>query len=409
MGMNNITNIVKNVEGGILLEKYIIKLQEEYDKLYSITPKVADNYDAIEEELKLTEEAVINLEQQRNEAYLKFLAENSAIVKLNDNLETIEVDINNNKDAKKLRDLGAEVDSLTLKDLCPVCHQRIQDALLPGQDVYTFMSIEENIRHLNSQKQVFEYALRSHQDNKRKLDSFLSELQSKLYTLNRLAKALRNDLYSVDDEYAESVVYKKIEVSKEIEDLGNMQGDLRKSFCAMDQLSERWKKLLEEKGKLPKKGFSTEDDIKIASLRSLFVNNLSKFGYKSLTTMEQIEISKDTYLPVRENFDMKFDSSASDGIRAIWAFTLAIMQTSIRHKGNHPNILMYDEPDQHSIVMKDLKSFFDKLIENKVGQTIIALTIKDSDTEKTITDLNPDNYNIIRIEKRAFVKITEEK
>lgn len=255
---------------------------------------------------------------------------------------------------------------------------------------------------------MFEYALKSHQENKRKLDALLTELQAKLSTLNRLAKALRNDIYAVDDEYAESVVYKKIEISKEIEDLEKLQSNLQKLFFAMDMLSVRWEKYLKDKEKLPKKKFSTDDDTKITTLRNVFIKNLRKFGYKSLSTMEQIEISKDSYLPVRENFDMKFDSSASDGIRAIWAFTLALMQTSIIHKGNHPNILMYDEPDQHSIVMKDLKSFFDTIIEINVGQTIVAITIKDSDTEEAIAALNPDSYNIIRIEKRAFVRMSEE-
>lgn len=408
MGVGNITNIVKNIEGGILLEEYIAGLREEYDNLCSTEPKVSDNYEQIEEELRLTEEAIANLEQQRKVAHQKFMAENLAINKLNANLETIRVDISNNKDAKKLRDLGAEVDSLALKDICPVCHQKIQDALFPEQDAYTFMSIEENIRHLNAQEQVFEYALKSHQENKRKLDALLAELQAKLSTLNRLAKALRNDIYAVDDEYAESVVYKKIEISKEIEDLEKLQSNLQKLFSTLDMLSIRWKKYLEDKEKLPKKKFSSDDDTKITTLRNVFIKNLRKFGYKSLTTMEQIEISKDSYLPVREKFDMKFDSSASDGIRAIWAFTLALMQTSIIHKGNHPNILMYDEPDQHSIVMKDLKSFFDTIIEINVGQTIVAITIKDGDTEEAIAALKPDSYNIIRIEKRAFVKMSEE-
>ena len=209
LGVENITNILKNTEGGILLEDYLIELRKKYDSLYSTEPKVVDNYEQIEEELKLTEEAITDLERQSKEVRQKFVAENLAINKLNANLENIRVDISNNKDAKKLRDLGAEVDSLVLRDVCPVCHQKIQDTLLPEQEEYTFMSIEENIRHLNAQEQMFEYALKGHQENKRKLDDLLMEYQARLSTLNRLAKALRNDIYSVDDEYAESVVYKK--------------------------------------------------------------------------------------------------------------------------------------------------------------------------------------------------------
>lgn len=33
-------------------------------------------------------------------------------------------------------------------------------------------------------------------------------------------------------------------------------------------------------------------------------------------------------MPVIDKFDMKFDSSASDNIRAIWSYTLALLQTS---------------------------------------------------------------------------------
>ncbi len=67
---------------------------------------------------------------------------------------------------------------------------------------------------------------------------------------------------------------------------------------------------------------------KIKTLRNHFINNLRQFGYKSILNLNQIDISLESYLPVIEGFDMKFDSSASDNIRAIWAFILALLQTS---------------------------------------------------------------------------------
>lgn len=56
-------------------------------------------------------------------------------------------------------------------------------------------------------------------------------------------------------------------------------------------------------------------------------------------------------MPTIENFDMKFDSSASDHIRRIWAFTIALLQTSNAYAGNHSGMLIFDEPGQHSIVV----------------------------------------------------------
>ncbi|WP_185974032.1 hypothetical protein [Brevibacillus sp. LEMMJ03] len=55
---------------------------------------------------------------------------------------------------------------------------------------------------------------------------------------------------------------------------------------------------------------------------------------------------------------MKFDSSASDNIRAIWAFTVALFQTSHEKGGNHPGLLIFDEPAQHSIVTNDYETVF---------------------------------------------------
>lgn len=70
--------------------------------------------------------------------------------------------------------------------------------------------------------------------------------------------------------------------------------------------------------------------------------------------MDEIKLSEESYLPIIEEFDMKFDSSASDNIRAIWAYTIALMQTSIEKEGNHPGVIIFDEPNQHSIIPEDM-------------------------------------------------------
>ncbi|WP_257788845.1 hypothetical protein [Clostridium argentinense] len=41
--------------------------------------------------------------------------------------------------------------------------------------------------------------------------------------------------------------------------------------------------------------------------------------------MDEMKISEEKLLPIVNGFDMKFDSSASYNIRAIWAFTFALM------------------------------------------------------------------------------------
>lgn len=398
--------VFKGDESGPLLNGYIESLGEKYSKLSEYTPKVVDNYKEIEAELQETEATIDEFETEVSELRKAFYSENLSINKLVEELENIRVDISNNTDARKLRDLGADVGSLVLQNICPVCNQKIQDTLLPSQEEFSFMSIDDNIKHLNAQKEMYEFALQGHREHKKELDEAIQDLTSRITALRRLAQSLRNDIYAVNEEVSESQVYKKLEIKREIEELEKFQMFFEHSIEKIKHLAEQWKAYEEERKRLPKKKFTDEDEDKLECLKSHFIQSLQDYGYKSVDTLDAVEISRETYLPIKENFDMKFDSSASDNIRAIWAFTVALMNTAIDKLGNHPTMLIFDEPDQHSIVMKDLVSFFNSIIEIKNKcQVIVGITIKDRDTEMAIEQLNKENYHMIEIQERAIRKL----
>src|SRR5690606_14806073 len=95
-------------------------------------------------------------------------------------------------------------------------------------------------------------------------------------------------------------------------------------------------------------------------------------------------------------------------IRAIWAFILALLQTSNEKAGNHPGVLIFDEPAQHSIVINDMEQFFNCIINLKKSQVIVGITIKDSDTRQAISKLPSKDYNLIRVPNKAFRKFEPE-
>lgn len=174
----------------------------------------------------------------------------------------------------------------------------------------------------------------------------------------------------------------------------------------LEILSDRWKDYLEKKAALPENKYSQKDQIKLNHLQEYFVDNIRKFGYKSVSNLNQVEVSKENYLPAIEGFDMKFDSSASDNIRAIWAFTLALLQVSSKDSGNHPGILIFDEPAQHSIVVNDMEEFLTRIINDfNKNQVIIGITVKDSDTRRVVRELPEGKYKLILVPNKAFQKI----
>ncbi len=238
------------------------------------------------------------------------------------------------------------------------------------------------------------------------MKTLITSNEAKLFTLRRLAVSLRNDLYSVDDELSESIVYKKLKVANDIQSLEEFKSKFSEEINKLVELSERWKKYLEGKTSLSKEKFTPEDKIKLASFESNFKRDLRIYGYKSVSNIEEISISRDTYLPVINNFDMKFDSSASDNIRAIWAFTMSLLQTSNKHLGNHPGVLILDEPDQHSIIITNMEAFFKDIYAIEGWkQVIIGITIKDTDTRTAIEHLDKEYYKLIKIANKAFAPI----
>lgn len=267
------------------------------------------------------------------------------------------------------------------------------------------MSIEDNIRHLKEQKKMLEFTLGSRKEAREKLNREKNDLGSRLQTLRRLASTIRSDLFTtVDSEASEAIMLKRIEISSRIERLSKLNDTVASLIEQLKRLSGEWNTYLDQKGKLPGKIISESDEEKIALLKKNFINNLKRYHYSSLSSFEGIDISMDSsLLPTIDGFDMKFDSSASDGIRVIWAFTMALLQTSIEKDGNHPGVIIFDEPAQQSIVPEDMKSFIESVVEiKKPFQVITAITLNSQDLINIIDGLDASCHHEILIDGKAF-------
>jgi hypothetical protein len=388
------------------IDDKLFLLETEKESLKGTTPKIVDNYEKLQEELKITEEGIERLEFELKQQQDVLTSEKAIVSKLEENLETINNDLRNNKDALKLKEMGSALGAGAYSGICPVCHQHIEDSLLPSQSCDHVMSIEVNIKHLDSQKSMITYALNAHKNNKNSTDENIQSIIGRIFTLRRLAKTIRNDLFSVDDNISEAVVYKRIQLENKIQALNTLKESVEKKISEMIALSDKWKTYLEDKSKLPKANFSETDGEKIITLEKNFKQYLRAFDYHSISDYRHIQISQENYLPTSEGFDMKFGSSASDNIRAIWAYTLALLRTSIEKGGTHPQILIFDEPAQHSIVTNDVISLFNAMVEIPGSkQIILGITFNDEDVKKAVEEFDQSNINIIDVGYHALKKI----
>lgn len=393
---------------GLKLDEKIKQQNMEYDSLKQLKPRVSENFEALSDELVSTEADISAYETVLQTTQNELRNTTNTIARLSSSISIINADLRNNEDAARLQKFGSDIiDNSDFARVCPTCKQRIQDTLLTTEDHMPFMNIEENIRHLKEQKKTLEFSLHSRQNSQAALQQQKQQLESQLSTLRRLARTLRSDLNTtIDTEASEAILLKKIGISQQIERLSLLSEDFDCFLEKLSTLVQEWDEYLQQKTLLPKNYLSESDKEKIKQLKEHFIENLKKYHYTSLSSLDDVDIPIESLQPTMDGFDMKFDSSASDNIRVIWAFTMALLQTSLGESGNHPGVLIFDEPGQQSIVTKDMQSFINSVIElGSNCQIITALTLNSKDLTETVTNLESDSFHRIAITEKAFTKL----
>lgn len=402
--------IVKKIKENddIPLEKYIERCKLKLSEMNSEGQiLVSEKADDLEVELSYKNDEVSIMEQKLIEERQKLNAENEVIDSLKERLHIIKKDLTNNNDALKIKKLGSTQGWEVNKDICPTCHQSINDSLLPQDINYSIMTIEENIKHLQAQKEMLEFTIENHIAVIEEIKLNIVNIEAKLFTERKFIRSIKNDLYSKESNISETIIRRKISLENEIENLNELKELIMDKLKKFAGLSVEWKQLQEKQSKLPSDKFTELDKRKIAALKQIFKNNLADYGFSS-TNPSEVDISEEKYLPVIQGFDMKFDSSASDSIRAIWAFTVALLQTSNLLGGNHPNILIFDEPDQQSTTNQHLGTFLNSLVNIKPrSQVFIGITLKDDNIIKLVKGISHTGFKLIEFENKAIAPIKQ--
>lgn len=385
----------------ILLENYIENKQSKAENLSQQNLKVGNNIKELEERLKnLQNEIEEQFEKKRYKNQKKVL-ETAAISKLKESLEIINKDLINHKDINKLKKLGGLQESNLVNNICPTCNQKINDCLMEQPLIAKVMDVEGQIKHLSAQKQMIEYSISSHKSNLKNLENEIEMLEIDINSKTKEIRRITNDIYSTDESLSTAIVYEKVHIENELENLSKMQQKIEEYKEELLNLSKEWLNFVEKKKKLPKGIFSESDINKLDKLRDIFIDKLKKYNYASNKNIHSIEISKDRLIPTLNGFDLMKDGSASDLIRVIWDFTLSILTVSNKENGNHIGIVIFDEPAQQSIENTDLYSFIEDINnEYTASQVILGITLNNPELESYIKDMV--GINLILIEDKAI-------
>jgi len=296
----------------------------------------------------------------------------------------IEKDLEKNKIALKLKNLGAEHNLEIASDICPSCHQPINDSLLLVDTLVQPMSIDENIKYLDNQKKMVAKFISGLEQAVQKLDLQSKGIVEKIADKRTIYLSIKKDLKAFN-AITETDIRLKIQLETKVSELTKSIKNIETSINNLKDISLALKNAKELLVQIPNKKMSKVDISKIKNLQKSFRELAGAFGYKSAPTND-IELNNDTLFPylsgieLREvNTDIKSDSSASDFVRLIWAYLLSIYSVSNSNNGNHPGIIVFDEPAQHSMAVLSVNALLKKLTTQQNLQSIVAASFDESD------------------------------
>ena len=402
--------LVKDTETGFVnIESELATLKNEFATLE--TTEVRSIGDSVD----LYENRLIDLQHTLNQKSLSYELMSSEFalceqqrVQYQEQLNEVMSDLHKNKSAVKIIMLGGEINSDVATSICPTCHQHIENSLLPNTVQEIPMSLDENISYLESKKKMIEKYVAGQSQKcegyKQKLDILKQDLVEIRAQIRLIKRDLTGDnrLPSVSDIEYRLNLQKKIEFfSRKIEEFNGLKEKLGLLLPELIQV-------LSEKKSLMKNGYSADDIKKIKDFEYYFKLALQEFGYES-KPMDTIKISTEDYLPLTqletgEKYNIRFDSSASDFIRCLWAYYISLMQVSLKDGGNHPNLLMFDEPKQQDMSEDGFRTFLKKLSDFNSEQVLVFASFENKE-ESFYSATDGLSYNLICIEDKLIKPI----
>lgn len=300
-------------------------------------------------------------------------------------------DLERNKTALKLRNLGAQMELKVAADHCPTCHQEVDDTLLLGIVSGPQMDLNTNIEYLDSQRRMLQNQINGALEEIHQSEIAVTEVAARLAKTHDYRNSLRGDVSNGAAE-SRAILRRQIQIELELSNLQAFNVQAAALLVTFGEIADRLAANQADRRTLPRDVYSQADLSRISLFEKNFRGNASSFGYES-ADIEDIRISLDSLTPILSELELReirtkvqtsltADSSASDFVRLIWSYLLALYQTSSSRgfEGHHPGLLLMDEPGQHSMRSISQHALL-QLLSGQTGlQSIVAASFDENES-----------------------------
>lgn len=357
----------------------------------------AEDHDASELKTRLVEisDKITVLVAKKREIDSSLSVLDSAITKYKKRMQVLDDDLQKNKEDQKIRKLF-DRDSWSIKAQCPVCEQSIDESLLSQVKSFPTMSLDENVKYIIDQKDILRDVLVIEEEQKKNYEFESNYLSSEITLLMKQNSEIQKSLSGTIPSELMAKAREIAQLEQEINALYELAEDSQSMFEKLKKVFDDYH-IKNNKLKALNSDLSENDKEIIQKFQKTFKDYLRRLGYNSYEINSMV-IDQTTFSPrvIINSLEQKkktradFGSSASDWIRIITSYTLALHACRNNSlKSVHPNVTVFDEPAQQNMDREDHLKFYDIVHDvcKQGGQVIIAETDKDHSVKQKALSL----------------------
>jgi hypothetical protein len=377
--------------------QFLSVLREKLEK-YNLNTTLKIENKELQNKIDLLNKEIIILNGKLRENTIELMNEKNDLKRYEVQINELGKSIKNYKDIRTIVKLGSDEKISFAEHKCPTCKSILEDSL--QKENFEPMDLETNIKFLESQIDAIDILIKSSNHRIIKLNQLENEIKQIIKEKRELLSSFTKDA-NYSSTISEGTVREKINLENEIKKLEYINEIYESSIQNLISIASLYKENKEKLEDLPQNDFSENDIEKIDKFSEIFSELLKSYGYSS-TKIYEIQITKNNYQPFLDGFDLTLESSASDNIRIIWAYSVALLYMTHWYKTNHFGFLIFDEPEQQRMKEASSEQLYKTLASVKISnmQSIVA-------TSEDIVLLNQKvknlKTNILELGNKAIV------
>lgn len=335
------------------------------------------------EKLELQQATLETIRREAERANSEISLAISSLSDIEIKITTLSNELDRYKQLKRLRAVGSSIEGDLETEKCPICESDLYDTLGESRAKRKPMTLDENIEFLKNQMDFYLNIKRKSEQSILQLRSESKLVRARVAKEEELLRDLKSDLKDINGDMR-SLIRQKLQMEIDIKEIDKLTSSLDQLNEQAKRIYSSWKTNKDSLKRLKENAFSADKATVKAELLSKIKENLKTFNFTPVS-INSISISDQTLRPEQEGYDIVAETSASDYIRIIWAYTLALLQLAGEKNGvSHGGVVVFDEPRQHEASQLSFANLIRSAVDTKDfgGQVLFATSLKKEELEE---------------------------